>query len=80
MEEEHNKTQNKYMTLDLIGIIMLVLLVWGSFGLVVFDIRGIYTVIERIIFLLLIIPSMIIWTYLGIINLRKYQRRQDRDE
>jgi len=76
MEEEYNEAPNKYEILDLIGIIMLVLMVWGMFGFVIFDSRGIYAIFERMVFLLFIIPSMIIWTYLGIVNVRKYQRRQ----
>lgn len=79
MEEEYNKTQNKYMTLDLALMIIAVLLVWGMFGFVVFDNRGIYVIIERMAFLLMLIPSMIIWTYLGIVNVRKCRKRCEND-
>lgn len=72
MGEEHNETPNKYETLDLALMIIAVLLVWGNFGLVIFDSRGIYTIFDRMNLLLLIVPSMIIWTYLGIVNVRKY--------
>jgi len=77
MDEEHNEILNKYEKIDLMFIIILVLMVWGMFGIVIFDNRGIYVTFERIVFLSLIIPSMFIWTYLGIVNVRKYRKKRN---
>ena len=69
---------SKYVMLDLILTAMTFLLVWGLFFFTILDNRGIYEIGERLLFLGLLIPSMVIWTCLEMIILRKYQKRRNR--
>jgi Na+/phosphate symporter len=74
--ESSDETSSKYVTLDLILTVMTLLLVWGLFFFTILDNRNIYEIGERLLFLGFLIPSMVIWTCLGMISLRKYQKNE----
>ena len=75
--EEEVKVSKRHMSLNLILTLMLLFLIWAIPILIILDVGSVMGIVEKTLRCAVMIPAIVIWTYVAIKEFRKYWRERN---